>query len=54
MRSVFAVGATAALTVVLAQAPVLAQTVRDVMDTLRPSANTRVGGGTAAATGAWP
>ena len=54
MRSVFAVSATAALAVGLAQAPVLAQTVRDVMDTLRPSANTRVVGGTAAATGAWP
>jgi secreted trypsin-like serine protease len=54
MRSVFAVSATAALTIVLAQAPVLAQTVRDVMDTLRPSANTRVVGGAAAATGAWP
>jgi secreted trypsin-like serine protease len=54
MRSVFAVSATAALTVVLARAPVLAQTVRDVMDTLRPSANTRVVGGTAAHPGAWP
>jgi secreted trypsin-like serine protease len=54
MRSVFAVSSMAALTVVLAQAPVSAQTVRDVMDTLRPSANTRVVGGTAAATGAWP
>ena len=54
MRSVFTVSATAALTVVLAQAPVLAQTVRDVMDTLKPSANTRVVGGTVARTGAWP
>jgi hypothetical protein len=52
MRSVLAVSATVALTVALARAPVLAQTVRDVMDTLRPSANTRVVGGTAAATGA--
>jgi secreted trypsin-like serine protease len=54
MRSVFAVSATAALTIVLARAPVSAQTVRDVVDTLRPSANTRVIGGSAAKTGAWP
>jgi secreted trypsin-like serine protease len=54
MRSVFAASATAVLTAVLAQASVLAQTVRDVVDTLRPSANTRVVGGTAAKTAAWP
>jgi secreted trypsin-like serine protease len=54
MRSVFAFSATVALTVVLAQAPVLAQTVRDVMDMLRPSANTRVVGGMPAKPGAWP
>jgi secreted trypsin-like serine protease len=54
MRKVFTVSPMAVLTVFLAQAPVLAQTVRDALDTLRPSANTRVVGGMAAKTDAWP
>jgi secreted trypsin-like serine protease len=55
MRNVFAVGAAAALTAALGQqAAVSAQSVREELDALRPSVNTRVIGGTAAATGAWP
>jgi secreted trypsin-like serine protease len=55
MRNVFAIAFAAVLTAALGQpAPVSAQSVREEFDALRPSANTRVIGGTAAAVGAWP
>jgi len=55
MRNVFAVGAAVALAAALGQpTPVSAQSVREELDALRPSVNTRVIGGTAATAGAWP
>ncbi len=55
MRSLFTIGATAAIGAALAHPAFSAeQPVRKALDTLRPSVNLRVIGGTAAIQGAWP
>jgi secreted trypsin-like serine protease len=55
MRSLFTIGATAALAAALAQPAFPAeQPVRKALDALRPSVNVRVIGGMAAIQGAWP
>jgi secreted trypsin-like serine protease len=55
MRSLFTIGATAAIAAALAHPAFSAeQPVRKAIDTLRPSVNLRVIGGTAAVQGAWP
>jgi secreted trypsin-like serine protease len=56
MRSLFTIGATAALSAALAHPAFSAeqQPVRKALDMLKPSVNLRVVGGMAAAEGAWP
>jgi secreted trypsin-like serine protease len=55
MRSLFMIGATAAVTAVFAfPAAVSADPVRSALRSLKPTANLRVIGGTAALEGAWP
>src|SRR5262249_46570588 len=55
MRSLFMIGAAAAVTAALASsAAVAADPVRSAIRALKPSANLRVVGGTAALEGSWP
>jgi secreted trypsin-like serine protease len=55
MRSLFTIGATAAITAALAHPAFSAeQPVRKALDLLKPSVNVRVVGGAAAIQGAWP
>jgi secreted trypsin-like serine protease len=55
MRSLFTIGAAAAIAAALAHPAFSAeQPVRKALDTLRPSVNLRVIGGTAAILGSWP
>jgi secreted trypsin-like serine protease len=51
MRNLFVIGAAIAAAVAV---PASAEPVQDALDTLRPSVNTRILGGTAALLGAWP
>lgn len=54
MRSLFTIGATAAIAALAHPALSADQPVRKALDTLRPSVNLRVVGGAAALQGAWP